>query len=340
MESLRIGCVAMTKQFFDDGEITEKRMKNARTAVRGELQPILERYKAVGWDNALGSSGTIRSVNDIARARGSSDHPVNIKLLEEICDLAVRAGHVSRLKLHGLEEDRMPVFAGGLAILTEVVDALGIRSIRAVEGALRDGLLYDLLGRHTDEDARVRTVRAMQARYHVDIAQAARVESTALSLLAQVRDAWSLHEPLAEMTLAWAAKLHEIGLDISHAHYHKHGGYLLENSDMPGFPREEQTLLAALVNAHRRKLNLEPVQDLVPPWHLKAELLIVLLRLAVLLHRGRSNVAMPPIKLKARTRALEVEFPSRWLDDHPLTLADLEQESDYLKAVGFKLKVE
>lgn len=340
MESLRIGCVAMTKQFFDDGEITEKRMKKARTAVRGELQPILERYKAVGWDNALGSSGTIRSVNDIARARGSSDHPVNIKLLEEICDLAVRAGHVSRLKLHGLEEDRMPVFAGGLAILTEVVDALGIRSIRAVEGALRDGLLYDLLGRHTDEDARVRTVRAMQARYHVDIAQAARVESTALSLLAQVRDAWSLHEPLAEMTLAWAAKLHEIGLDISHAHYHKHGGYLLENSDMPGFPREEQTLLAALVNAHRRKLNLEPVQDLVPPWHLKAELLIVLLRLAVLLHRGRSNVAMPPIKLKARARALEVEFPSRWLDDHPLTLADLEQESDYLKAVGFKLKVE
>ncbi|MES1196147.1 MAG: Ppx/GppA phosphatase family protein, partial [Steroidobacter sp.] len=340
LESLRIGCVAMTRQFFDDGEITEKRMKKARTAVRVELQPILERYKAVGWDSALGSSGTIRSVNDIARGRGNTDQTVNLQLLEEISDLAIRAGHVSRLKLHGLEEDRMPVFAGGLVILTEIVDALGIKSIRAVEGAFRDGLLYDLLGRHTDEDARVRTVRSMQARYHVDIAQAMRVEATALSLLSQVSEAWSLNDPMAETVLSWAARLHEIGLDISHAHYHKHGGYLLENSDMPGFPREEQTLLAALVNAHRRKLNLEPVQDLVPPWHIKAELLIVLLRLAVLLHRGRSAVALPTIKLKARTRSLELEFPSRWLDDHPLTLADLEQEADFLKAVGFKLKFE
>lgn len=340
LESLRIGCVAMTRQFFDDGEITEKRMKKARTAVRVELQPILERYRSVGWDHALGSSGTIRSVNDIARGRGTADQTVNLKLLEEICDLAVRAGHVSRLKLHGLEEDRMPVFAGGLVILTEIVDALGIKTIRAVEGALRDGLLYDLLGRHTDEDARVRTVRAMQLRYHVDVAQAARVEATALSLLSQVNDAWSLNEPMAEQVLSWAAKLHEIGLDISHAHYHRHGGYLLQNSDMPGFPREEQTLLAALVNSHRRKFNLEPVQDLVPPWHIKAELLIVLLRLAVLLHRGRSAAALPLVKLKARARSLELEFPPRWLDDHPLTLADFEQEAEFLKAVGFKLKFE
>jgi len=340
LESLRIGCVAMTRQFFDDGEITEKRMKKARTAVRVELQPILERYKSVGWDNALGSSGTIRSVNDIAQERGNTDQSVTLQLLEEISELAIRAGHVSRLKLHGLEEDRMPVFAGGLVILTEIVAALGIRSIRAVEGALRDGILYDLLGRHTDEDARVRTVRAMQARYHVDVAQAARVEATAVLLLSQVSEAWSLTEPMAEQVLSWAAKLHEIGLDISHAHYHKHGGYLLENSDMPGFPREEQTLLAALVNSHRRKFNFETIQDLVPPWHLKAELLIVLLRLAVLLHRGRSAVALPQIKLHARSKGLEMQFPPRWLDDHPLTLADLEQEAEYLKAVGFKLKFE
>jgi len=279
-------------------------------------------------------------VNDIAQERGNTDQSVTLQLLEEISELAIRAGHVSRLKLHGLEEDRMPVFAGGLVILTEIVAALGIRSIRAVEGALRDGILYDLLGRHTDEDARVRTVRAMQARYHVDVAQAARVEATAVLLLSQVSEAWSLTEPMAEQVLSWAAKLHEIGLDISHAHYHKHGGYLLENSDMPGFPREEQTLLAALVNSHRRKFNFETIQDLVPPWHLKAELLIVLLRLAVLLHRGRSAVALPQIKLHARSKGLEMQFPPRWLDDHPLTLADLEQEAEYLKAVGFKLKFE
>jgi exopolyphosphatase/guanosine-5'-triphosphate,3'-diphosphate pyrophosphatase len=340
LESLRMGCVSMTKRFFDDGEITEKRMKRARIAARLELEPIVERYKAIGWDHALGSSGTIRSVTDIARARGGIDNGVDLSLLENITELAVRAGHVSRLRIHGLEEDRMPVFAGGLAILTEVIHSLDITVMRAADGALREGLLYDLVGRHTDEDARARTVRAMQARYRVDLVQADRVEATALNFLHQVEQAWALNEPHAEQTLCWAAKLHEIGLDISHAHYHRHGAYLLENSDMPGFPREEQMLLATLVAAHRRKLNLESLQDLSPPWHLKAELLVVVLRLAVLLHRGRSAVPLPEMKLTARLRVLELKFPTRWLDDHPLTLADLEQEAEFLKVVGFKLKFE
>lgn len=340
LESLRMGCVSMSKQFFEDGEITDKRMKRARMAARVELEPIAERYKAVGWEYVLGSSGTIRSVTDIARARGNTDNGLSAVVLEEITELAVRAGHVSRLRAHGLEEDRMPVFAGGLAILSEVFHSLGVRTMRAADGALREGLLHDLIGRHTDEDARVRAVRGMQSRYHVDVAQAERVEATVLHLLRQVEFAWQLPEGRCEQILSWAAKLHEVGLDISHAHYHRHSAYLLENSDMPGFPREEQQLLATLVGAHRRKLNFENLQDLSPPWHLKAELLIVLLRLAVLLHRGRSTVPLPEIKLAARTRALEVKFPARWLDDHPLTLADLEQEAEFLKAAGFKLKFE
>lgn len=340
LESLRMGCVTMSKQFFDDGEINEKRMKRARMAARIELEPIVERYKATGWEQALGSSGTIRALADVARACGSTDGSITLAHLENAIEQALRAGHVSKLRLPGLDEDRMPVFAGGLAILTEVLHSLDIRYMRAADGALREGLLYDLLGRHTDEDARARTVRAMAARYHVDLAQAERVEATALSLLCSLEEVWAIAEPLAEQVLSWAARLHEIGLDISHAHYHKHGAYLLENSDMPGFPREEQILLATLVGAHRRRINLQVLEDLVPPWHLKAELLIVLLRLAVLLNRGRSKAPLPEIKLAARMRTLELKFPPRWLDDHPLTRADLEQETDLLKAVGFKLRVE
>ena len=139
--------------------------------------------------------------------------------------------------------------------------------------------------------------------------------------------------------LSWAARLHEIGLDVSHSHYHKHGAYLLEHADMPGFPQEEQRLLACLVGAHRRKMHPEALEDLSPPWHIKAEYLIVLLRLAVLLHRGRSPIALPALELRAKARSLEIEFPKGWLDDHPLTEADLEYEVDYLKAVGFKLKL-
>jgi exopolyphosphatase/guanosine-5'-triphosphate,3'-diphosphate pyrophosphatase len=150
---------------------------------------------------------------------------------------------------------------------------------------------------------------------------------------------WRLEEPLAQKSLKWAARLHEIGLDVSHSGYHRHGAYLLENADMPGFPREEQRLLARLVGAHRRKLTFEGVEELVPPWDRSAVYLIVLLRLAVLLHRGRSSTALPPIELSATPRSLEVRFPARWLKEHPMTSADLQQETDYLHASGFRLRV-
>jgi exopolyphosphatase / guanosine-5'-triphosphate,3'-diphosphate pyrophosphatase len=211
--------------------------------------------------------------------------------------------------------------------------------MRVADGALREGLLYDLVGRLTDEDARVRSVRAMQARYHVDVAQAERVEATAAQFLRQTAAAWQIEEPFAELVLSWAARLHEIGLDVSHSHYHKHGSYLLEHADMPGFPQEEQRLLAYVVGAHRRKLGLAALQELSPPWHIKAEYLIVILRLAVLLHRGRSAEVLPSIEFQAKDRALEITFPRGWLDAHPLTAIDLENEIEYLKAAGFRLRV-
>jgi exopolyphosphatase/guanosine-5'-triphosphate,3'-diphosphate pyrophosphatase len=179
----------------------------------------------------------------------------------------------------------------------------------------------------------------MQKRYHVDLAQAERVESTVLQFLQQTRETWKLEAPLADLALQWAARLHEIGLDVSHSGYHRHGAYLLENADMPGFPREEQRLLARLVGGHRRKLDLEGVEELVPPWDRNAMYVIVLLRLAVLLHRGRSPAALPPLELSATPKSLEVEFPARWLGDHPLTSADLQQETEYLRPSGFRLRV-
>src|SRR5262245_48907705 len=170
-----------------------------------------------------------------------------------------------------------------MAILSEVFDVLGIESMRIADGAMRDGLLYDLVGRFTDEDARERTVRAMQQRYHVDVAQAERVEKTALDFLQQAREAWKLDDPLAELLIAWAARLHEMGLDVAHSGYHRHGAYLLENADMLGFAREEQQLLSLLVGAHRRKFDVTRFEELAMPWDKGMFYLIVLLRLAVLL---------------------------------------------------------
>jgi len=338
LESLYMGCVSMSRRYFGDGEVTEKRMKRARVAARLELEPIQATFRGHGWDQAVGSSGTIRSVSDVLRARGG-DGIITPESLESLIEQAVRVGNVESIRWPGLSVERVPVLAGGLAILVEVLGILGIEQMRVADGALREGLLYDLVGRLTDEDARVLSVKAMQARYHVDMAQAQRVESTALEFLGQTQAAWELDDPFAALVLSWATRLHEIGLDVSHSHYHKHGAYLLEHADLPGFPQEEQRILASLVGSHRRKPHLEQLRDLTPPWHLKVEFLIVLLRLAVLLHRGRSTVALPKIGLTAKGRSLELSFPRGWLEDHPLTAADLENEVEQLKSTGFRLKV-
>ena len=339
LESLQMGCVSLSERFFRDGKISPKRIERARVVARLELEPVQAAFRRRGWERTAGSSGTIRAIGEAIRELDPQATSITPGGVQRVLRYMGEAGHVRELKLPSITEDRRAVFPGGTAILAEVLTALGIQEMRAAEGAMREGLLYDLVGRFTDEDARERTVRAMQRRYHVDLAQAERVELTVLEFLRQTSAAWRLEDPLGALALKWAARLHEIGLDVSHNGYHRHGAYLLENADMPGFAREEQRMLARLVGGHRRKLSLDGLEELVPPWDRSAIYLIVLLRLAVLLHRGRSPTALPTIELTPAARSLVVRFPARWLREHPLTSADLQQEIDYLKPHGLRLRV-
>jgi exopolyphosphatase/guanosine-5'-triphosphate,3'-diphosphate pyrophosphatase len=339
LESLQIGCVSLSERFFGDGRLTAKRIERARLAARLELEPVQATFQRRGWERVVGSSGTVRAVAASLRELDASCSAITLPGLEKLLDRLVAAGSLRALRLESVSEERRPVFPGGAVILAEIIAALGIAQMRFVEGALRDGLLYDMVGRMTRADARERTVASMQRRYQVDPEQAARVETTAVGFLQQVRAAWGLNDPLAELALRWGARLHEIGLDVAHNGYHRHGAYLLENADMPGFAREEQLLLARLVGSHRRKLTLERLEDLIPPWDQLAPWLIVLLRLAVLLHRGRSAVALPAIELSARARTLEARFPARWLDEHPLTVGDLQLETEFLRPQRLRLRV-
>jgi len=339
LESLSVGCVGLTTNCFDDGRISDRRFERARTSVRLELEPIVQTYRKLGWTQVFGSSGTVRVIGDVVRRLNPDAPRITLDNLRSLADRVMAAGHVDDLDLPDVDEERAAVFPAGLAILLEVVENLGIDRVRVAEGAMREGLLYDLMGRFTDEDARVRSVRAMEKRYHVDSLQADRVEATAVQLIRQVRTDWGLEDPLAELMLRWAARLHESGLDIAHSKYHRHSAYLLQHADMPGFPREEQLLLSALVGAHRRQLSFETLEHLVTPWDRHAEFMIVLLRLAVLLHRGRNPEPLPEVTLRVKGRNLTLELPQRWMKDHPLTLEDLEQERLYLKDAGFRLLV-
>ena len=248
LESLHMGCVSMTERFFPDGRLTPKRFEKARVAARLELRPVKAFFRGADNVEAIGTSGTINSTGRVAIAMGFADSEaltldIVEKLIRRVCEFET----INDISLRGLSERRSQVWPGGLAILAELIGVLGIESLKISDGALREGLLYDLLGRLQHADARERTVEAMAARYSVDQRQSRRVAEMASALRQQCAEDWSVQSDLAEQMLDWAARLHEIGLDISHDGFQRHGAYVAEHADMPGFPRAEQRFLAFLI---------------------------------------------------------------------------------------------
>jgi exopolyphosphatase / guanosine-5'-triphosphate,3'-diphosphate pyrophosphatase len=340
MESVALGCVVHTQRFFGDGEITEKRFRRARMAARVELEFLEDRYRKAGWEVAVGASGTVRGAWRVMRAKGWVEDEITREGLEKTVDLLIHTGHVDRIDYADLRDDRRAVFAGGLAVLAGIFDSLRIERMQTSENALREGVLYDLLGRLTDRDIRGDTVGLLAQRYGVDLPHAADIEATALKLLDAAGDGWKLERKAARNLLSWAARLHECGLVIAHSGYHKHSEYLVRHSDLPGFSQTEQRLLSALVRLHRGKFAASAWADLPEDWLEPIQRLAVLLRIAVLLHRSRRAAERPRLQLAAGRHSLEITFPKGWLEENPLTAADLEIEADYLKAADFKLKFE
>lgn len=337
MESLYMGCVSYSHRFFPGGAITRKRLKCAELAARVELEPFEERYRKLGWGNAVGASGTIQAVEKVMNAAGWSEKGITRDALERLVDVLARSEHIDKLNLKGLSERRRPVFPGGVVILRAIFEALDIDVMEVSDGALREGLLYDLLGRIHHEDVRQRSVDDLAKRYHVDLEQADRVMQTAKVFYDDVAPAWNLDDEEKKLQLMWAAKLHEIGLDIAHSHYHKHGAYVAEHTDLFGFSRQEQRLLASLIRAHRRKFPVSVFKTLPQEWVQPIQRIAMLLRLAALLHRSRSKDALPEIKLVPGGKSLHIAFPENWLEQHPLTRADLDQEAESLAAADFEL---
>ena len=336
-ESLYMGCVNVSLRYFPDGKITGRRMREAVLFARTELETIEAGYRRIGWDTALGSSGTIRAIADIAVAQGWSEGGITRDAVEILRKRLIAAGHHDRLYLEGLTERRKPVFAGGLAILSAVIEALDLDHIQVSEGALREGILYELIGRSQNQDIRNTTVADIAVRYGVDQEQADKVAKTAETLFDQVRERW-VFDNADRDTLLWSAQLHEIGLAIAHAQYHRHGAYLLSNSDMPGFSRQEQQNLSLLARAHRRKFPVLEFDQAALDNREKVQRLAILLRLSCVLNRSRSYTAPPDIKANADSNSLSLKFPRGWLNNHALTRADLETEAEYLEVVEFSLK--
>ena len=340
LESLHLGCVSMTERFFPEGRITREGFQRARTAAQLELRPVKAFFRGVDDVEAIGASGTIRATEAVARDLGLTVAGLTPAIIDQLIEKLLEFDATSELSMNGLSDRRADVWPGGLAILAEVMNTLQLKHLQVSEGALREGLLYDLLGRLQHEDARERTVQAMMSRYQVDKKQAKRVARTASELYSQVREEWGFSRAIAGKVLDWGARLHEIGLDISHDGYQRHGAYIAENADMPGFPRAEQRFLAALIGGQRHKIDRSSFADLPKSWREPALRLLLLLRLAVLLNRSRKRTTHMPVSLRVSGNDLSIRFDADWLAANPLTIADLEREQEFLGEVGYTLSVE
>jgi len=340
MESVHMGCVSHTQRFFADGQINAERLSRARRAAAAEVDFLEKRYREKGWQRAVGSSGSVRSVWRVAAELGFGDDHISREGLEGVYKALKGCARIKDIKFDGLRDDRRAVFVGSVTVLAGVFDTLGIERMDVSDRALREGAIYDLIGRISDGDVREKSVRFIGSRFTVDEQQARRVEQVAQRLFTCVAKDWGLDVGTDWPYLHWASALHELGLAISHSGFHKHGAYVLAKADMHGFSRRDQLILAALVRVHRGRLAREIFAELPSPWQQKGLHLALLLRIAVLLCRSRQDVpALGSIELETRAQRLTLRLPADWLALHPLTEADVETEAGRLSGLGWKLKL-
>jgi exopolyphosphatase / guanosine-5'-triphosphate,3'-diphosphate pyrophosphatase len=338
-ESLYMGCVTYTQRFFPDARVDKKSFRQAELAAQREVETITARFNKVGWKESVGSSGTAKALAGILQENRQTEGNITLAGLEWLKAQAIKAGSFEDLKIPGLRDDRIPVLPGGLAIMIAVFEELEISRMAVAEGALRQGVLYDLLGRSHHADIRDPTVAQLAKRYHVDLLQAERVGTLALRLLKQIKDDFDPKENESDyrlmQLLKWASHLHEIGIDIAQSAFHKHSAYIIANADMPGFSRQEQTWISRLVLAQRGRLN-KVGTELKSDRELR--LLTFCLRLAVLLYRSRRGIDLRQFEAKRNPEGFQLRVNEGWLAQHSLTEYGLKAEAGEWEALGYEFE--
>lgn len=335
-ESLQMGCVSFTKKFFADGKITEAAFEAAAKATTAELLSITKRYKRVGWDNAIGSSGTVKAAHLVLKELGCSEESITIEGMLKLKKHLLKLGSVDKINFEGVKSHRQAVFPAGVAELLTIMQVLEIDELGYSDGALREGVMYDMLGRLNHEDVRDRSVSALAERYSVDVKQAGRVTNRAAKLFEQTKDSLGFGRSDADL-LRRAASLYEIGLAVGHSNYQRHSAYLLEHSDIAGFSQMGQAMMAQLVLHHRRKLKVDALEMVEGLGGRKLAYLCLILRLAAQSCLSRTT--------KAAGIDLQVIKPNHWKVvvgfglHEELIISHLQQDVAQFAKWGVKLEV-
>ena len=343
MESINMGCVTANTRWFDQsiksGKKLHKQFDKAVARSRLESRAIVPGYIKHGWDTCIGSSGTIKATERILQSFNPDESGISRDSLEALIERICKKGANCLEDVSTISDDRRVVILGGLSVLKATFESLNIKHMQVSHSALREGVIIDLAGDSLQENVRRNAVTDMQRRFQIDIDQASRVFDTAEILFVTAKKQWNLNLRQDWPALRSSCHLHEIGLSVAHVQYHKHGEYLLRNADMLGFSRNDQEFIAALVRNHRRKIDKSVTQSMRKSEQSRYYKLLVLLRLATLFHRTRHCADAPPFSVDLSDSTIALTICDQWLDEHPLTRADLEDEVATLNGIGFQLEI-
>jgi exopolyphosphatase/guanosine-5'-triphosphate,3'-diphosphate pyrophosphatase len=328
LHSFKMGCVTWLNHYFTGGKLNQVNFNQAIQAAKKVIAPLQDKYTTLGWDTCIGASGTIQALQEIMVAQGGNEL-ITLAKLHNIQQQAIACGEISQLNINGLTEDRKPVFSSGLAILTALFESLQINNMFLAGGALREGVIYEMTGLRSSQNVRRQTVHNLMLRHQLDVAQAARVKSTALNAFDQSAVTIASDDSQAGPLLAYVSSLHEIGLSIDYKKAPQHAAYIIDNTDMPGFTKAQKQLLSALLINQRDELNLTLLAQQPALSYPIAILLCRILRVSLALALRRTDGTIPAFTLTlADDNSMCITLPHQWLQQHPLRAAALQLEQE------------
>ena len=340
LKSIHAGSTSITKQFFNDGVINKSRIKKAELFVMQEFEEIRQEYLDAGWDQAVGTSGSIRSISKVLLLTGLTDGTITKPALKQLMDTLIKFNSINKIKLDGLTNERQPMFIGGVVVLNSLFKILKIKALNVSDGAIREGLMLDIVGRIQHRDIRSLSVEQMAERFSIRASHADNIITTCDYILKQLNNSWIDQDNGWLQMIRWAAQLHEIGLSIAHSRYQKHSAYLVQNSNMPGFSIQEQQLLSTFVRNHRKSFLLEDFEPFSKKQRKKVFRALIVLRLAIVFNRSvAESVQLTDYQVEAKGKMISLKFPSQWFEENALTITDLQTEAKYLNQIGYKLKL-
>lgn len=264
--SLKLGAIRLTRRFFD-GKLTHPGALDAcRRHVRSTIAPFAREVRRLDVEVAVGSSGTITTLAEMAAIRATGSRPrsasnlvLTVEQLDDlVADLAAASTPEARAELPGLDASRADIILAGAVILEQVVHELDLREVVTSDYALREGVLLDTWQRrhggslHHLSDLRRQSVVDLGELMDEDPPHSAHVARLALELFDATQDRHGLGDDAREILEA-AALLCNVGMFLSHAQHHKHSYYVIRSSDrLAGFNDDEVERIALVARYHRK----------------------------------------------------------------------------------------